>query len=325
MNALERPARLALILAPVVVAGVMAWFWLAHGSYGFGVLMRRGGSYWVSMTKDDPRLSEAMRIALRDAPPVGEVGSFAWREAEPGFELAEMPVLADGRQVDGIMLARVDPHRFRFVARNAPAGDKDIDQWAQSLPGALLIVNGSYFDTEGLPDTPIISEGVPAGPASYDARGGAIVDDHGTARLIDLAGKDWKAELAGVENAMVSYPMLIGADGATRTGPDSRWLANRTFLGWDRAGRIIVGSTREAFFSLARLAVFLKAAPLDLRLALNLDGGPIACRSLNLNGIRQSFYAQWESQFHAGEITLLRSPLSSHPWAMPMVLSVERR
>lgn len=325
MNAFRRPAPLALALAIAAVIVAVAWLWMAHGSYGLGVLMRRGGSYWVSMTRDDPRLSPAMRLALRDLPPVAEAGPFEWHDAEPGFELAETPVLAEGRQVDGIMLARVDPHRFRFVARNAPAGDKDIDQWAQSLPGALLIVNGSYYDGKGLPDTPIISEGVAAGPANYDARGGALVDDGETARLIDLAGKEWRTELAGAKNAMVSYPMLIGADGGTRTGSDSRWLANRTFLGWDRSGRIVIGTTREAFFSLARLAIFLKTAPLDLRLVLNLDGGPIACRSLNLTGVRQTFYAQWESQFQENKVSLLRSLVQSAPWAMPMVLSIERR
>jgi hypothetical protein len=88
---------------------------------------------------------------------------------------------------------------------------------------------------------------------------------------------------------------------------------------------MIVGTTREAFFSLARLAPFLKAAPLDLKMALNLDGGPIACQSVRLPGFSRKFYAQWESQYHDGKASLLRSPLSEPHWAMPMVLSVQRR
>jgi hypothetical protein len=86
-----------------------------------------------------------------------------------------------------------------------------------------------------------------------------------------------------------------------------------------------VGTTKEAFFSLTRLALFLKSAPLDLRLALNLDGGPVACRSVRLNGVKQKFYAEWESQFHDGRVSLLRSFIPDAAWGLPMVLTVERR
>jgi hypothetical protein len=82
------------------------------------------------------------------------------------------------------------------------------------------------------------------------------------------------------------YPMLIGVDGRPRTAPESRRLSNRTFLRQDSRGRIVVGTTRDAFFSLARLGPFLKAAPLDLRLALNPDGGAIARQSVRLKGSR---------------------------------------
>ncbi len=318
-------ALLSLAFVAVLAASAIAWLWIEHGAYGFGVLFRRGGTYWISVAPDDRRLSPSMRLALRDDPPQAEAGAFAWYPAEPGFETAEMPVLADGTEVDRIFLARFDPHKFRFVVRNAPAGDKDIDQWAQALPQAVLIVNGSYFDAKGLPDTPIVSEGVAAGPKDYDARGGAFVDADKTAHLVDLAGKDWKAELAHASNAMVSYPLLLDAEGNSRTGPESRWLSNRTFLDQDVAGRILVGTTKEAFFSLTRLAAFLKGAPLDLRLALNLDGGPVACRLTRVDGVDQKFYAQWESQFHNGRADLLRSVVPTVSWGMAMALTVERR
>jgi hypothetical protein len=113
-----------------------------------------------------------------------------------------------------------------LATRTSTSGNK-------ALPKTVLIVNGSYFDTRGFPDTPIVSEGASAGPRDYDARGGAFVDAGNSAHLVDLAGRDWKGELAGARNAMVSYPLLIDAVGQTRTGLDSRWLSNRTFLGQD--------------------------------------------------------------------------------------------
>ncbi|WP_244564390.1 phosphodiester glycosidase family protein [Rhizobium sp. RU36D] len=265
-----------------------------------------------------------MRLAMTDNLADAQPGEFVWREVEPGFEVAEMPVVVNGAEVDRLLLNRVDPGRFRFTVRNDPTGSMNIDEWEHALPDEVLIVNSSYYDNMGLPATPIISEGQPSGPEQYDARAGAFVASAQGARLVDLAGQDWKQVFAGAENAMIAYPMLIGADGQTRTAPESRWLANRTFLGQDGSGRIIIGSTKDAFFSLARLAVFLKNAPLDLKLALNLDGGPIASQSVRLEGFTRKHHAKWESQFDKGQVHLLRAPFDV-PWALPMTLTVGRK
>jgi hypothetical protein len=124
---------------------------------------------------------------------------------------------------------------------------------------------------------------------------------------------------------MVSYPLLIGEDGQTHVASKSRWLANRTFVGEDSRGRIIIGTTKEAFFTLERLAIFLKNSPLDLKLALNLDGGPIACQSIRLQGFQRKFYAEWEAQVQDDRVKLLQWPFAVKTWAMPVVLTVERK
>ncbi len=239
--------------------------------------------------------------------------------------MAELPVLTDGREVLWIFLSRVDPARFRFVTHNAAAGDKGMYEWEKTLPNALLIVNGSYFDKYGMPDTPFIIERIAMGPRQYDARAGAFTADKDTAEIRDLSHQDWQTAFVGASNAMVSYPLLIGDDGQTHVNVKSRWLANRTFVAKDDLGRVVIGTTKEAFFSLDRLAQFLKTSPLNLKVALNLDGGPVACRSVRLNGYRQKFYARWESQADGNTVSLLRWPISEANWAMPMVLTVERK
>lgn len=321
-----------LVLALLVLALLAAstWIWQRNGAYGFNVLLRRGGTYWLKMGADDARLPPAMREALKDIVPAVSAGQFYWREAEPGFEVAEMPVMSADGEVERILLNRIDPQRFRFVVRSAPAGDKGLDEWERALPSAVLIVNGSYFGLKGKPDTPFISEGEQLGPRQYNARAGAFVArEDGSAGVRDLTQATWQDALAGARNAMVSYPLLLGEDGQTHVNGKSRWLANRTFVAQDRTGRILVGTTKEAFFSLDRLASFLKDAPLDLALALNLDGGPIACQSVRLNGFQRKFYAQWEAQVSEGapkgaEVSLLRWPFAQATWAMPVVLTVER-
>ncbi|MES2442265.1 MAG: phosphodiester glycosidase family protein [Pseudomonadota bacterium] len=312
-------------LAFLAVAAGAIWLWATYGAYGYGVLLRRGGSYWQAMAVDDPRLSPAMRAALKQPVPKASSGPVRWRTLEPGFEAGTLPVLAGGREVDRILLARIDPSRYRFAVRNEGGAGKGIDEWEAALPQALLIVNASYYDRKGRADTPIVSDGTALGPQTYDAKAGAFVSADGTARVVDLHGRSWQSAFAGARDAMVSYPLLIGEDGASHVPSRTRWLANRSFVGQARDGRIVIGTTRDAFFSLDRLADFLIAAPLDLRVALNLDGGPIACQSIRAPGFHRKFYARWEAQVTGERVRLLRWPFANATWAMPMILMVERR
>ncbi|MCY0916537.1 phosphodiester glycosidase family protein [Massilia antarctica] len=322
---LKRRLMAGFALLLLAAAGACWWVWERNGAYGFNVLWRRGGTYWVNVKTDDPRLSPAMRLALTAPVPAATSGPMSWQEREKGFEVTELPVMVGGREVDRILLARIDPAQYRFIVRNAPDGDKGIDEWERALPQALLIVNGSFYGLKGLPDTPFISEGTAMGPRRYNARAGAFVAGKNGAGVRDLRDGNWQQALDGASDAMVSYPLLIGDDGQTHVSSNSRWLANRSFVAQDRQGRIIVGTTKDAFFSLARLAQFLKESPLDLKVALNLDGGPLACQSVRLPGFDRKLYALWEAQVEGNQVKLLRWPLSNATWAMAVVLTVERK
>jgi len=309
----------------ILAIAAMLWFRYRHGSYGVNVLLRRGGTYWTTMTTSDPRLSPAMRAALRLPAPRAVAGLPRWKMLAPGFETGALPVLADGREVDRILLSRIDPSRYSFVIRNDPSGAKGIDEWEAALPRALLIVNASYYDPKGRPDTPVVSERTPLGPTAYDARAGAFGARAGRAGIVDLSNRDWKDAFAHAENAMVSYPLLVSEKGKPRVKRHSRWLANRSFVAQTRDGRIVIGTTRDAFFSLDRLADFLATAPLDIKTGLNRDGGPIACQSIRAGRYHRKFYARWEAQVEDDTARLLRGPFANATWAMPMVLSVEPR
>lgn len=298
----------------VAIGGV----WAYAGSYGLHVLFRHGGTYWIKVGADDSRFSPAIKLALRGAPPIS-AGPFQWRMIDRGFEVGELPVLANDVEVDRILLARIDPAYFRFVVRNAPSGDKNLDQWMAEL-GAALVINGSYYSHHGTPDTPFLSGGTLLGPAAYDAKAGAFVASPGAVAIRDLAQEDWRAAFARAEDAMVSYPLLIAANGESRVTVASRWLANRSFVGEDEGGRIILGTTTDAFFSLDRFAEFLRQAPLGLTLALNLDGGPVACQGIALNGFERRSYGRWEIETKGDDVELLTWPYGTV--AMPIVLAV---
>lgn len=171
----RKPILFAAALVALALLATSIWIWQRNGAYGFHVLVRRGGTYWTKMGADDGRLPPSMREALKETVPQVSAGQFYWREFEPGYEVAEMPVMSATGEVDRILLNRIDPKRFRFVARSAPAGDKGLDEWEEALPAAVLIVNGSYFGLKGKPDTPFVSEGKQLGPRQYKARAGAFV------------------------------------------------------------------------------------------------------------------------------------------------------
>lgn len=320
---------LTALIAIVFLSGCIALYRYSHW-YGFNVILKRGGSYWLDITADDDRLSSAMKLALKSPDIPVTSGSLTWHRRAPGFETAELDVIAQGKVIDRILLNRINPAYYEFVALNASAGNRTLADWEDALPQAQLIVNGSYFDRYGIPSTPFVSQGKFTGISPYNAKAGAVVSKNGKLSVVDLSlGQPWQDVFKGAQNAMVSYPLLIGEDGENHVRSPSRWLANRTFIAEDHAGNILIGTTEDAFFSIYRLAEFLRSAPLssalDIKVALNLDGGPVACQSVRVGNFNRHFIAKWELQAdqHGENIKLLSWPLGDYgSWAMAVVLAV---
>jgi hypothetical protein len=297
-----------------------AAFSAQRGVYGWTALARRGGSVWVETGRGDPRVSAAARAGM--AGERADPGPVRWSARAGGFETAEMDIRI-GSARDRMRLVRVDPARWAFSVHSRPAGDRGADEWRQAL-GATFVVNGSYFDRRGAPDTPLKSGGAALGPSDYAAAHGAFVADAAGARLVDLKDGDWRAAMAGASDAFVSYPMLIGADGRGRTAP-SRWVSARSFVAQDSAGRIVIGTTEDAGLTLGALSDLLRRAPLDLTLALNLDGGPLACQAVDIGGLRRSHCGRGEHQMDGERVLTLRPGFEGKGWSLPVVLVVRPR
>lgn len=307
--------------AALLMGTGLAAIYVYSGTYGFNVIARRGISTWTEMAPDHPRLPVPIKLALVDEVPKAFAGSFDWVRMAPGFEVGEMPVLASGKAVDRILLARVDTEIFRIVVRNSPHGNKDPEDWLKKLK-AVLIVNGGYFDRRRVPTTPVIMDGVQAGPVTYEAAHGAYVLKSGQAHIVDLQKVDWREAFDGANEALVSYPMLVREASPAGKPEDTRWLANRSFIGEDAQGRMIIGTTTEAFFSLARLSEFLTDSPLDLRKAINLDGGPVACQGIKIGRYERDFCGDWELTYSKGKVRLPGGLIGKRRWGLVNVLAV---
>jgi hypothetical protein len=75
---------------PRLFCAAVAGFYCYAGWYGFNVIARRGGSVWVAITPNDPRISESMRVALQAAVPQEQAGAFQWDRRAEGLETTEL-------------------------------------------------------------------------------------------------------------------------------------------------------------------------------------------------------------------------------------------
>jgi exopolysaccharide biosynthesis protein len=249
-------------------------------------------------------------------------GPLTWIAPAPGFEVAELGVLAGGAEVDKLLVARIDPARFKFEVHAAPEAARELGDWMK-VTGAVLIINGSYFARDGQPATPVVSRGQPMGPKAYGTKHGAFVVGTGGPQVFDLGKRRWQDAFRGATEAMVSFPMLIGADGKSRAqNSDPTRLANRSFIGQDSNGRIIVGTTKTGSFSLDRFATFLAGSGLGLTRALNLDGGPPACQAVKIGTIARTVCSNSETSSDAGQLRALGQLFGQRPWGLPIVLAV---
>ena len=307
--------RLLVILAATALAlGLVYWKYAGAIAIGFG------SAIWIPVSAETFWLPHSLSLALRHPAPEATPGPVAWTSPSEGFQAGRLPALVDGETVDEIVLARIDPAKFRFEVLNEPSGKRRLGDWLRET-GAALIVNGSYYDRVGRPATPIVSEGVLAGPAAYTSQHGAFIVTGAQARIADLTQEDWQAAFKGAQAGIVSYPLLIAPDGSTGRPARSRWLANRSFVAVDDQGWVVIGTTASAFFSLDRLATFLKASPLRLKAALNLDGGPVACQGVALGPVQLKQYGLWEIQADGTSAKMLPPAiLTGAP--MPLVLAV---
>ena len=245
-----------------------------------------------------------------------------WTTPATGFETAELPVLDAGKIVERLHLVRIDPARFKFEVHTAPDAARELGDWMK-VTGAVMIVNGSFFDKDGQPATPVVSRGRTLGPKRYGTKHGAFVVLPNGPAVLDLGHTRWQQAFRGATEAMVSFPMLIGADGRSRAhNSNPGLLANRSFIGQDSGGRIIIGTTNAAYFSLDRFADFLADAGLDLQRALNLDGGPPACQGVAIGSFKRTICANAETSSDAGQLRVLGQLFGQRPWGLPIVLAV---
>lgn len=199
-----------------------------------------------------------------------------WQVLSRGLMFAEVSVLKGEEVVAGLTVVKADPAHNRFqVFHDAP---KTIFQWQEETQAPVLF-NASYYSPQGQPVGLILTDGRPVGPwRNPQMRGMFVAEPKGMspdlprATILDLVNTRVDVKNLPWTQGVQSFPLLLDYRGRIRVRESGK-RAHRTVIAADRNGNILVFNTRDDFFTLYELALFLKASAFEIDSALNLDGG----------------------------------------------------
>ena len=152
-------------------------------------------------------------------------------------------------------------------------------------PTAKLIMNAGYFTPEYRPTGLLVSNGETLSPfvSSGGAAGSGVLlvenREVGLFRREDIKSRGFE----GADLAIQAGPRLLEADGRPGIHSDNGQHANRSFIGADARGRLMLGVVYRAdsglgggpsLYELQALLLELEPHTPRVAFALNLDGGP---------------------------------------------------
>jgi len=199
-----------------------------------------------------------------------------WRTLSRGLTFTETQVYHDQELVETLAVVKIDPafNAFR-VFHHAP---RSLKAWQEELQ-APVVFNASYHSPEGKPVGLIITDGKLVGPVTNpQMRGMFVAEPQGMspdlprATILDLVGTRINPLSLPWRQGIQSFPLLLDYKGRLRVR-ESHKKSYRTIIAADRHGNILVINTMGDYFTLYKMAQFLKASSFEIDSALNLDGG----------------------------------------------------
>lgn len=218
-------------------------------------------------------LPDAEASATPSPLPPSATPSPDWEELMPGFELRTMEMWIEGLDsAVNVTVIRINPDQFSFRVHYSQMNPGEISDWERRL-GALLVVNGGFFQTNNQPRGLIFADGQRIGTSFY-RHGGMLTVSGGTVSIRALAQFPYQEE-EYFEQAVQCSPMLLYPGGFPVQFDDvAADLSRRTAVAQDTQGRIVFLVIDEGVVSLYQLRDWMvEQEDLDLFVAFNLDGG----------------------------------------------------
>ncbi len=190
----------------------------------------------------------------------------AWTTAAPDISRFDCSADVCGARLILYRFAK-DKFNWRFENRTAPS---TVEAWAASLPKAVFVANGVYFDEKFQPTGLLKTAGTFVNDRKYDLDKSGLLELSPAPAVIDTAIQ--KIDLATLTEAAQSFPLLIKNEAPVKSFKDEH-TARRTVVGTDTSGDVYVGAVPEDSISFPALVSLLEKTGVKWNNVLNLDGG----------------------------------------------------
>jgi uncharacterized protein YigE (DUF2233 family) len=222
-----------------------------------------------------------------------------WRLLNQGLAFTEVQVYYHQNLVETLAVVKIDPalNTFRVFHHKR----QSLTTWQEEI-NAPVVFNASYFDAQGQPVGLILVDGQPLGPlhnrrmrGMFVAEPRGISPDLPRATILDLKGVTIDPKKFPWKQGVQSFPLLLDYKGQVRV-KESGKKSYRTVIAADRNGNILVFNSAGDFFTLHKMAQFLKASAFDIDSALNLDGGSEAQLYIKTDDFEYYSPPSWQSR-----------------------------
>jgi len=194
-----------------------------------------------------------------------------WETVRPGIEQRQMSIPGQGLLAAQAVVVRIDPALAAFRVGYSPGAPLSLNDWRAALPGAVVIVNGGFFDELNRALGLVIRDGERFGQTFAGFGGMFQVSSEGP-RVRSLVSEPYSGE--PLNQAVQSFPMLIEAEGVLAPrGSGFDVPARRSIIAQDSAGRILLAVTPLGEITFSAAQEWLLSSDLDVRIAFALDGG----------------------------------------------------
>jgi Phosphodiester glycosidase len=208
-----------------------------------------------------------------------------WNSLSAGVQWRRLTYRASDNHDVGTVVVRIDPTMATFKVIADPANARLIQNWPLALPGAIVIVNASYFDTSFNPIGLIAIDGNVMGRSIPRNDTGMFQVQNNAVKVRSLFLEPYN-NTERFDQAAQGFPVLmVRGQVAPSFNPDVATLsARRTVIAQDKKGRILFIVTPFATTTLSDLAKWLGNSGLDIDTAVNMDGGSSTCLYLATGG-----------------------------------------
>ena len=237
-----------------------------------------------------------------------------WRTLRPGAEFTTLRGDAWCKRGPATVAAlRLDPARVVLRVRHYSllpgTRPPTIVEW-QRVTGALAVFNaGQYYEDYSYMGLLVCDGRVVSRRLHPDFKAALVsapVSGPPAARIIDLEREPLDPDSLAWREVAQSF-MLFDRAGGLRIRRSDR-IANRTAVGQDRHGRLLV-VTSEGAYTLADFAQLLRSPALDLEEAMSMDGGYEAELCIAADAFRYASFGPWPRGTEGEEAPGARTPL----------------